>query len=162
MIINSDSHPNLVRAIHCVQEETGTRILVPVQKIPDRWKVFIDRIDCVIGTLRDNERAPESEPMPAHVKPDAYLDSEFFSFCNGEYHEQSAIANRSFDHALAAVFLNDLFEDWTYTDETAARSPENVARIYRLEWLNTVAAESAGGLTDEQREERDRLDLELT
>jgi hypothetical protein len=163
MIINAETHPHIIKAMNCVEEETRGMMAIPqpVREIPNRWGAHLEKINAVIGTLSTTERAPESEPLPAHVRPDAYLDSELYSFCNGEYHEMKAIENRNPDLGLASLFLNDFFEDWTLTGDDEKTSPQNVANQRRLEWLESIRTESGMGLQDEQLEEYERLRLSL-
>lgn len=163
MIINAESHKNIIDAMNCVDEDSaGPRAIPqPVREIPDRWRDYLDRVNASIGALSRTERAPEAEPLPAHVRPNAYLDSEFYGFCNGEYYEMRGIENRNPDLGLASLFLNDYFEDWQLTGDDPKMSPQNVANQRRLEWLESVRTESGLGLQDEQLEEYERLRLSL-
>jgi hypothetical protein len=162
MIISTDSHPNTMAAIHCVEEDNGNRMAMPLANIPARWDEFLPRIEEVLGTLSKTERDEQAEPLPLHVKPNAYLHSQFYSFCNGEFYEQTRIANRSEDHALAMLFLNDMFEDWSYTTD---RGPDSVANTFmrqQIEWLEMIERESTGGLSVEQSNRLDSLRKSLT
>jgi hypothetical protein len=162
MLVTSESHPHIIKAFNCIEEvSSGRSFATPVREVPDRWKPFLDEINEAIGTLSQTERCPDSEPLPAHVKPDAYLDSEFYTFCNGEYHDQQRIENRSMALTRAAVLLNDFFEDFTYTGDSPKEMPENIIRRRRIEWLTSVENESATEPTPEQRDELERLRMEL-
>lgn len=161
ILVNSESYPNIVEAMNCMADDTGG-MTFPVHEVPKRWEPYLGQLEETFGGLSRKERAPESEPLPPHVKPSELLDSEFYAFCNGEFTEQSAIANRDINHARASVFLNDFFEDWTYTADDGADVPANKTVQYRLEWLNTVEKESSLGLSPEQREEQRQLQFALT
>jgi hypothetical protein len=163
MIVTSEKYPNILEAIHCMQDEmraTGS-LRIPVQEVPDRWARYLDEIDETIGKLSRKERAPEAEPLPAHVKPSELLDSEFYSFCNGDGDPMRAMGNRDLQHARAGLFLDDFFEDWQLTGDEPKSSPENVALQRRLEWLEAVKNESAMGLQGSQLEEYERVRMEI-
>lgn len=160
MLIDVDQYPNIMAALHCIQEDSGDRLRIPVLKVPDRWDYALPEIEKLIGTLSKKARAPESPPHPPHVKPNEFLDSEFYTFCNGEYDEQHAIANRSGENTLAHVFLTDFFEGWFYTDDVTD-TPKKVCVDKRVEFLREVDTESSNGLTEKQTEELKEL-LELS
>lgn len=162
MIISSEDYPSIMRAVHLIQQETGDHLCIPILEVPERWKSFLPRVEAVFRELSREMRAPEEEPMALHIKPNALLDSEFYSFCNGSYEVQLAIANRSLNHILAYLFMTDYFEGWTYTDEGHERNPENMVRRIRLEHLDMLERESGMGLTVEQMRERDHLRYSLT
>jgi hypothetical protein len=128
-------------AVHLIQMDSGDHLALPILQVPDRWKPYLEKIDEAITTLSRKERAPEEEPLPPHVKPSELLDSELFSFCNGDDLVMTKIANRSTELLLTHVFLADYFEGWTYTDETEANSPENVVRRKRIEYLEMLERE---------------------
>jgi hypothetical protein len=161
LIVTSEEWPNIVEAFNTIADDTGN-IPMPVYEIPARWKSQLPDLEKTLGALSRTERAPESPPLPPHVRPNEFLDSEFYTFCNGEYTEQNAISNRSLAHARAAVFLNDFFEDWTYTADSGTEVPENKTVQRRIEWLEEIERESGIGLSIEQRLELERLRLELT
>jgi hypothetical protein len=96
VIATSEQYPHLFQAMSCIEDETTTigSLRVPVREIPDRWGPFLSEANETIGKLSQTERSPDSEPLPAHVKPNDFLDSEFYTFCNGEYHEMSALESR--------------------------------------------------------------------
>lgn len=151
MIINTEHQPHIMDAVHLIQMDTGDHMAIPVLDVPERWRLFLPQIDEAITTLSRKDRAPEEEPLPPHVKPSELLDSELFSFCNGDDLVMTRIANRSAELLLAHVFLADYFEGWTYTDETDANSPENVVRRKRIEYLEML--ERGGQLPPEGAQE---------
>ena len=159
MIINTESHPNIMEAIHLFQMDTGDHLAIPVQDVPDRWKELLPDIENAIETLSRKIRAHEEDDLPAHVKPSELLDSEFYSFCNGDMVTQEKIANRNIELLKAHVFLSDFFEAWTYT---GGEEPEPESKIYqkRVEWLDHV--EANGSLTMEQEQERMNARLKIT
>lgn len=161
MLITQESHPNLIEAIHCIEDDTGNKLKLPVKEVPDRWGPLLGNLELTIAQLSRKKRAPESEDLPPHVKPDTYLDSEFYTFCNGGFTEQLAIANRDFHHVQAYVFLADFFEDWTYTGDDAQNSPINIARRSRIEYIENLAAKKPELYTSELEAERNRLRVEL-
>jgi hypothetical protein len=162
-IISTESHPHILEAIHLVQDDTEAHPLaIPVQEVPDRWSPHLTEIDEVLGKLSRTVRAAEEEPLPPHVKPSELLDSELYSFCNGDGLVQERIANRDMSLLKAHVFLADYFEGWTYTTLEGGDTPENRIRQKRIEWLDMVERESTIGLTQEQRAEREQLNLSLT
>jgi hypothetical protein len=159
VIINTDTYPNIMEAIHLIQMDSGDHLAIPVLNVPERWKYALPEIEDILETLSHKERAPEEEPLPPHVKPSELLDSEFYSFCNGDGLVQVRIANRNMALLRAHVFLSDYFEGWTYTggDES---EPESLIHQKRLEWLNNV--EEVLGLTPEQEQERLSVRLKIT
>lgn len=161
-IITTESHPNIMEAIHMIQQDTGDHLCIPILEVPERWESLLPEIEETIGTLSRERRAPEEEPLPPHVKPSPLLDSEFYSFCNGTYEVQEAMSNRSMSHMRATIFLMDYFEAWTYTDEGHERNPANMARMKRIEHLDMIERESGIGMTIEQMKERDALTSQLT
>jgi hypothetical protein len=163
VIATSEQYPHIFEALHAMEEETQSlgSLKIPVRDVPGRWEPYLAQVNETLGKLSKTERAPEAEPMPAHVKPNAYLDSEFYSFCNGEYHEMSAMENRDLTHAEASLFLNDAFEGWQLTSDGISGNPLNVARQRRIEWLQTLQQEGPTGLTTEQTQELEKLRLEL-
>jgi hypothetical protein len=155
VLISVEKYPRIIEAMNCVVDET-TNVgsgNIPVREVPDRWGGYLENIEETFAKLSKTERAQESPDLPAHVKPDEFMDSEFYAFCNGEFHEQSAIANRSLEFTQAYVFLSDFFEDWTLTGDGVKDEPGNVVLQNRVAWLDTVAQESAVGLTPEQETE---------
>lgn len=162
MLITTESHPNILEALHCIEQETGQQLAVPIKDVPDRWIPFLPDIEKVLSELSRKERAPEAAPLPPHVKPSELLDSEFYSFCNGDYDEQNAMSMRSPQHTAAHVFLADFFEDWTYTQDEGPESVNNVCLRKRIEYLEMLRDESAGGLTSEQEDELQKVRLAVT
>lgn len=114
MQVTKENFPNIVEAFHALdQDSSGPRALcLPLFVIPAIYDEHLPKIEQALASLSRTERSPEAEPLPDHVKPDAYADSEFFAFCCGEYEETQAIANRSLDFQLANNLLNDYFEDY--------------------------------------------------
>lgn len=159
MIINTDTYPHIMEAIHLIQMDTGDHLAIPVLDVPQRWKFALPEIEDAIETLSHKERAPEEEELPPHVKPSELLDSEFYSFCNGDGLVQVRIANRNMGLLTAHVFLSDYFEGWTYTGDDDSK-PESVINQKRLEWLNNV--EEVMGLSAEQEQERLSVRLKIT
>lgn len=157
MIINSDDYPHTMKAVHLIQADSGDHLAIPILNVPERWKDLMPEIEKSIGTLSLTERASEDEPLAPHVKPDSYLDSEFYTFCNGDHLVQTKIANRSMDLVLALAFLDDFFEGWTLTSENHSDNPMNYARQRRIEFL-----ENSGNLTNVQNDELEALRLQLT
>ena len=162
MIITAETFPNILAAMNCIDEETGRRIKDPVKEIPDRWKDYLPDIEKAIATLSRNTPAPEGEPRAPHIKPDAYLDSEFYTFCNGEFHDMRKVINRNMELVKASILLNDYFEAWTYTEDSGSRNPHNIINENRIEWLESVRAENSGSLSAEQEAELNQLRLTLT
>jgi hypothetical protein len=143
--------------MHCIEQETGNTLSFPVKEVPSRWIAFLPDIEKVLSGLSRKERAPESAPLPPHVKPSEFLDSEFFEFCNGEYDSVVAMSMRSPQHTAAQLFLNDFFEDWTYTSDNGSDSIRNKALTKRVEYLEMIERESSLGLTSEQEAELHKL-----
>ena len=162
MLINTDSHPNILEAFHCIEDDSGNKMKIPVREIPSRWDSFLPRIESALATLSRTERDEQAEPLPSHVKPNPYLDSQFYSFCNGEFYEQTRIANRSDDNSLAMLFLNDFYEDWSYTSDSGPDSVENTLKRQQIEWLEMIERESTNGLNVEQQNRLYQLRNSLT
>jgi hypothetical protein len=159
VLISTEKFPCIIAAMNCVVDET-TNIgsgNAPVREVPERWGGYLENIEETIAKLSKTERAKESPDLPAHVKPDTFMDSEFYAFCNGEFHEQSAIANRGLEFTQAYVFLSDFFDDWQLTGDGVQNEPGNVVLQNRVAWLDTVAQESALGLSPEQEAELHEL-----
>lgn len=157
MLIDTDTFPTTMKAVHLIQADSGDRLAIPLLTVPDRWNEFLPDIEQALGTLSQTKRAPEEEPLPPHIKPDQYLDSEFYSFCNGEHLAQTKIANRSMELVLALAFLDDFFEGWTLTTEEHSNNPLNYARQRRIEFLDNTPDQ-----TNLQRDELEALRLKLT
>lgn len=162
MIITTENYPNVMEAVHLIQQETGDHLAIPILNVPDRWRDLLPKIDVAIGKLSRKERAPEEEPLAPHIKPSELLDSEMYSFCNGLDEVQQAIANRDMELMSSYVFLTDFFEDWSYTEDSGGRSPANMIVQKRIEYLEMIQRESGLGLTTEQMQELDGLRMALT
>jgi hypothetical protein len=163
MIITSETHPYALAALNCIDDDsrvTGS-LGLPAREIPDRWGGYMENVNNTIGKMSREKRSPEAEPLPTHVKPNEFLDSEFYAFCNGEFLERTAIGNRDLHHTEAMLFLDDYFEDWSLTATNPKQEPGNVARQRRVEWLEDLQRESTMGLTAEQLAELDQLKMSL-
>lgn len=160
-VVSLDDYPSIIEALNTIESDNSFSASPPVRSIPKRWEPYLASIEETLSKLSRTERAPEAEPLPPHVKPSEFLDSEFYAFCSGEQLEQQAIANRNIEHARATVFLADFFEDWGYTGGNEL-SPANKTIATRIEWLEYVDRESSVGLSPEQQEELDKLRFELT
>lgn len=149
MLVPKDKFPNIVEAFHAIDEDnSGPQALrLPIYTIPDSYEPYIHRIETVIGSLSRKDRAPTASPLPAHVKPHEFLDSEFSAFVAGEYSEMEEITNRSFNHTLGNILLNEYFEDFT-----EPLDPYQEALRRRIQFLESVG----------NKEEADKLRLEVS
>jgi hypothetical protein len=60
------------------------------------------------------------------------------------------------------LFLNDMFEDWSYTTDRGPDSVANTLMRQQIEWLEMIERESTGGLSVEQSNRLDSLRKSLT
>ena len=119
MIISSENYPTILKALHCIEEDSRgpMAMRLPMIPVPAWYTNLLPAFENALSKLSQSERAPESPPLQAHVRPDAYLDSEWYEFLNGEQDSVLAIRSRSPELALASDFLNDFFEGWSHSYE---------------------------------------------
>jgi hypothetical protein len=109
-------HPAIVRALNLIREDNGGPSWPPESSplIAKAWEPHLAAIEAAIGSLSDTH--PPSEDPEACERFNAgersYLDSELYTFCNGESTVVAAMAAHSEGLRLANAFLNDFFEGW--------------------------------------------------
>jgi hypothetical protein len=120
--ISTTSHPTLGRALNLIREDSGGPSW-PNQEgtiIAARWSPWLDRMEAAVAMLADNAPAPEDPDGVERVIGSGrvhLVDSELYSFCNGEEQVMNAIAARSQGLTAASHFLSDFFEGWTYFED---------------------------------------------
>lgn len=114
MIISSKNYPVILKAMHCIEQDSRGPMAMnlPLMIIPDWYKPLLPVYEKALSELSEKKRAPEAPELPAHVKPNTYLDSEWYDFLNGESQILWAIKSRTPELAQTNDFLNDFFEDW--------------------------------------------------
>lgn len=135
MLLTQQDYPKIVKAFHTIDEDSnGPRaIKLPAYDVPESFSPYLRRVEDTLAKLSLVTPPPEeTEPLPPHVKPDAYLDSEWFAFCCGEYYVVLAMAGRDLDHELAAVLLEEFFDDYTESKKT---DPMQLALRRHVEFL---------------------------
>lgn len=114
------TRPGIYRALNLLIEDSYGPTARPITSglaIPPWWSPHVPEIEQFVGSLSDELAAPEDGELMASL-PDAaeslhvanIMDSELWSFVNGEDTVANAIAQRSRAGVLAHVFLNDMFE----------------------------------------------------
>jgi hypothetical protein len=115
--IDGATYPAIVRALNLIREDSGGPSWPPEASplVAARWSPYLARIEAAIADLSDNAPAPEDAEACARVIAEgfSYLDSELYTFCNGEHSAMMAIAAVSPDRRIASRFLNDFFEGWS-------------------------------------------------
>ena len=116
--LSRDSYPAIIRAMNLIREDNGGPSWPPEQtpRVAERWQPLLPDIEQALAALSDSGPAPEDEEAITRIKggePFCYLDSELYTFCNGEQSVVDAIKARSDSLRMANDFLNDFFEGWT-------------------------------------------------
>lgn len=135
MLVTQQDYPKIVKAFHTIDEDSnGPRtIKLPAYDVPAGFGQYLRRIEDTLVKMSLTSPPPEeTEPLPLHIKPDAYLDSEWFAFCCGEHDVVLAMAGRDVDHELAAVLLEEFFDDYTESNKT---DPMQLALRRHVEFL---------------------------
>lgn len=110
--------PAIIRALNLIREDSGGPSWPPESEplIASAWEPHLALIDAALASLSDSAPAPEDADAAERLAGGevfSYLDSEFYTFCNGESTVVEAITNRSEALRLASAFLNDFFEGWS-------------------------------------------------
>lgn len=135
MIVSADKFPNILKAFHAIEDDNNPHpICFPLYDVPTAYDTHLAGIEREMAKLSRTERAPESPPLPAHVKPDAWMDSEFYTFVNGEQQEVLDISNRNMDLTIASQLLNDFFEGFEFIEE----DPYQRALKARIEYFDSM------------------------
>lgn len=109
--------PTLIRAMNLIREDNGGPSWPP-ESMPLIAKAWCPHLAAIEGALANlSDQAPPPEDPEACQRFNAgersYLDSELYTFCNGECTVMDAMRSRSAALALAGDFLDDFFEGWS-------------------------------------------------
>lgn len=109
--------PTIVRAMNLIREDNGGPSWPP-ESMPLIAKAWCPHLAVIEGALADlSDQAPPPEDPEACERFNAgepcYLDSELYTFCNGESTVVEAMTKRNAGLFLAGHFLNDFFNGWT-------------------------------------------------
>lgn len=106
MIITRKTHPAIFTAFREVDYDNGTiNRFNPAKdeiEIPGQWALTVDAAEMALKAL-PGFKIDGGTTLP---------DSDFLTFCTGEYSEVEAIANRSSELRLAGELLNGYFDGW--------------------------------------------------
>lgn len=121
MTLDVSQFPAIIRALNLIRENNGGPSWPPEAspQIAARWQPYLAKIDAAIAGLTDVGIAPEDEAARRRVADSgfSYIDSELYTFCNGEETALEAIAARTPELTLASKLLNDFFEGWSLFDD---------------------------------------------
>jgi len=143
MLVTGDNYPNILRAFHDIESDNRgfQAMCFPVYPVPEHWDPYLPQIEKALSELSRTERAPESAPLPSHVKPNVDLDCEFSTFTTGEDTEMQAMSNRSMVMTLASVLLMDFFEEFHEKRDPYQRALEQRIEFYDSEGEKEAAQE---------------------
>lgn len=121
MTLDAACFPSIVRALNLIREDNGGPSWPPEDAplIAARWQPYLVEIEAAIASLADDAIAPGDDDARRSVAEQGfcYVDSELYTFCNGEATVMEAIAARSPALTLASKLLNDFFEGWSLFDD---------------------------------------------
>lgn len=117
--IDKADYPATIFAMNIIRMDSGgpSWPAEDAPQVPLCWHPFLPVIEAGLHTLDNGDRS----------KID--LDNEMFTFCSGEADAQQAIRERSQALAMAALFLNDFFEGWSYFASEASPRGEAVEQL---------------------------------
>jgi len=122
MVLAAEEWPGIIRALNLIRENSGGPSWPPESdpRIACRWTPYLNDIETALAALSDDAPAPEDGETIARLKDRefCYIDSELYTFCNGEDTLVEIMAERSFEMTAAHNFLSDFFWGWSlYSDD---------------------------------------------